>query len=76
MTLSIAFDTDVTDIVGSCCASRARNADTHVIYADADVFDIVTLVVFDADIDLAYAVIVTVVCCYDSVVYVIVYAVM
>ena len=55
---------------------RARNADTHVIYADADVFDIVTLVVFDADIDLAYAVIVTVVCCYDSVVYVIVYAVM
>ena len=35
MTLSIAFDTDVTDIVGSCCASRARNADTHVVHADA-----------------------------------------
>ena len=35
MTLSIAFDTDVTDIVGSCCASRARKADTHVVHADA-----------------------------------------
>ena len=30
MTLSIAFDTDVTDIVGSFCASRARKADNHV----------------------------------------------
>ena len=35
MTLSIAFDTDVTDIVGSCCASRARKADNHVVHADA-----------------------------------------
>ena len=39
-------------------------------------FDIVTLVVFAADIDLVYDVIVTVVCCYDAVVYVVVYAVM
>ena len=49
MTLSIAFDTDVTDIVGSCCASHARNADTHVVHADAFVV-----------IDSAHAVIVTV----------------
>ena len=35
MTLSIAFDSDVTDIVSSCCASRARKADTHEVHADA-----------------------------------------
>ena len=44
MTLSIAFDTDVTDIVGSCCASRARNADTHVVHADAYVVVVVVVV--------------------------------
>ena len=44
MTLSIAFDTDVTDIVGSCCASRARKADTHVVHADADVVESVTFI--------------------------------
>ena len=31
----LCLDTDVTDIVGSCCASHARNADTHVVNADA-----------------------------------------
>ena len=35
MTLSIAVDTDVIDIVGSCCASRARKDDNHVVHADA-----------------------------------------
>ena len=35
MTLSIPFDTGVTDIVRSCCASRARKADNHVVHADA-----------------------------------------
>ena len=35
MTLSIAFDTDVTDIVGSCCASRAHKADNHVAAEEA-----------------------------------------
>ena len=31
----LCLDIDVTDIVGSCCASHARNADTHVVHADA-----------------------------------------